>query len=354
MTGKGRDRRRSRILLLAGTTSIAAVVASAAWLGLSTGGGVDRASETPPDRAVPRSTADVTVATLRSSQRFAGDLDFGVSRDVTASRDGTVTWVPAPGSLLGSGEVLWRIDEQPTIYLVGDLPLYRDLVRGIDRGPDIEQLETLLANHGFGPEGWVADDRFDWATTNAVRDFEKRFGLTVDGRLTSSEIVIGTGPLRVASTGRIGDRVTGGSTVLTVTGTAAEVTALVSSRQYAWLQDKTEVTVGLPDGSTSVARYVGATATADDTGDLQYRVTYAVEGLDSEPQPVEVVVEETVAADALTVPVDALVALVEGGYAVEKVDGETTALLAVEVIGFDDAVVAVTGPLGPGDRVVVP
>jgi len=56
----------------------------------------------------------------------------------------------------------------------------------------------------------------------------------------------------------------------------------------------------------------------------------------------------------LIVPVDALVALVEGGYAVELDTDEGTVLRPVEVLGFDDTSVAVDGQLVEGDNVIVP
>jgi hypothetical protein len=57
----------------------------------------------------------------------------------------------------------------------------------------------------------------------------------------------------------------------------------------------------------------------------------------------------------LTVPVDALLALREGGYAIEMVAADgTTYLTAVEVGLFDDDGVEVSGDFSAGDTVVVP
>ena len=59
---------------------------------------------------------------------------------------------------------------------------------------------------------------------------------------------------------------------------------------------------------------------------------------------------------ATVVPVRALLALAEGGFAVEKViDGEQTRLIGVELGAFDDGMVEiVSGAIAPGDDVVVP
>jgi len=80
----------------------------------------------------------------------------------------------------------------------------------------------------------------------------------------------------------------------------------------------------------------------------------AAAGLDQAPVDVHVVSVQ--AADALAVPVDALLALAEGGYAVERPDGT---LVGVEIGAFADGWVQVTGTgaaggLREGDEVVVP
>ena len=69
---------------------------------------------------------------------------------------------------------------------------------------------------------------------------------------------------------------------------------------------------------------------------------------------VEVVAE--LAEDVLTVPVSALLALVEGGYAVEVIQPDgTTTLVAVETGMFSDGYVEITGEeLTEGLSVVVP
>jgi hypothetical protein len=70
--------------------------------------------------------------------------------------------------------------------------------------------------------------------------------------------------------------------------------------------------------------------------------------------PVEVQIVTIAADDALTVPVEALLALAEGGYAVERPDGS---LVAVQVGAFADGFVeveATSGTLAEGDDVVVP
>ena len=69
--------------------------------------------------------------------------------------------------------------------------------------------------------------------------------------------------------------------------------------------------------------------------------------------PVKVLVEKDAARDVLAVPVAALVALAEGGYALERVgDGNTTALVGVELGAMVDGIVEVRGDIAEGDIVV--
>jgi multidrug efflux pump subunit AcrA (membrane-fusion protein) len=70
--------------------------------------------------------------------------------------------------------------------------------------------------------------------------------------------------------------------------------------------------------------------------------------------PVTVIVQKTRVVDAVVVPIRALLALAEGGYAVEKVSGAGTVLVPVELGEFGDGVVQVTSDsLVDGDTVVV-
>src|SRR5262249_13037788 len=131
------------------------------------------------------------------------------------------------------------------------------------------------------------------------------------------------------------------------------------------------VTITLPDNSTTPGRvtYVGTVATTPsssgpDSGNssptIEVDVTpthpAATGRLDQAPVDVSIVTASV--PSALVVPVNALLALANGGYAVEAVEsGGVHRLVAVELGLFDDAdgLVQVTGAgLHVGMRVVVP
>ena len=78
----------------------------------------------------------------------------------------------------------------------------------------------------------------------------------------------------------------------------------------------------------------------------------AAAGLDEAPVDVRAVTETV--ENVLAVPVSALLALAEGGYAVELVEGGSTRLVAVDPGFFAGGQVEVTGDLEAGDIVATP
>jgi hypothetical protein len=108
------------------------------------------------------------------------------------------------------------------------------------------------------------------------------------------------------------------------------------------------------DGTVATIGRVATVAQEGSSATIAASVSLAapVESLDA--APVDVVVTTQKATGVLVVPIRALVALAEGGYAVEKVSGASTQLVAVEPGEFGDGIVAVTGEgLAEGDTVVV-
>ncbi len=147
-----------------------------------------------------------------------------------------------------------------------------------------------------------------------------------------------------------------------MTGTTRIVTVDLAATDRGLVEGGRAVEVELPDGSTvdgvvySVADAVDPPA--EEGGDPTVEVVVALVDPDAaeapDQAPVDVEVISVAVEDALTVPVEALLALAEGGYAVERPDGE---LVPVEVGAFADGFVQVTptsGRLEVGDQVVVP
>jgi multidrug efflux pump subunit AcrA (membrane-fusion protein) len=130
--------------------------------------------------------------------------------------------------------------------------------------------------------------------------------------------------------------------------------------------DKAEVE--LPDGSTIDGRIVDVSKVAEsetdpatgEQGDPTISVAVRLVrnaktgGLDE--TPVGVSLEKERVENALTVPITALLALAEGGYAVEVVDpGGSTRLVPVDPGMYANGIVAISGDqIREGMRVVVP
>jgi hypothetical protein len=130
------------------------------------------------------------------------------------------------------------------------------------------------------------------------------------------------------------------------------------------------VLITLPDNSTTPGHvsYVGTVATvpSNNNGDSSSSPTIEVDVTADRPAatgrldqaPVDVSITTASVSNVLAVPVNALLALANGGFAVELVGASgARQLIAVSVGLFDDAagMVQVTGSaLKAGQRVVVP
>lgn len=354
---------RRRKLLLGGGVVVAGVAAGVAVALVLPG--PDAAGDEPK---AATETVEVARRTLVRTTEENGTLRYGTESPLGTTAPGTVTWLPEVGSVVDRGQVVARVDEVPVVVLIGALPLYRSLGLGA-KGADVRQLEENLAALGYG--GFTVDDRFTSSTATAVRAWQKDLGLDRTGRVDSEHAVVTTGPIRVAShSARVGDPA--GPELLKVTGTdhLAFVDLPVSDRDLATVDKK--VDVELP-GSVRVPGTVvrvGAPVTPEsDPNDPQgggdeatIPVTVRIDdptalgGLDVTPVAVTFAADER--ADVLAVPVRALLALAEGGYGLEVVDGSGTRLVAVETGMFADGYVEVTPPaegdVEEGDSVVVP
>ena len=119
------------------------------------------------------------------------------------------------------------------------------------------------------------------------------------------------------------------------------------------------VTVVLADESEwgGFVRSIGTELTTDQNGstiDVSVELGGDTTGLLEGPVTVRTVGEEILGA--IVVPTRALVALSEGGFAVEVTNDDGTAqLVSIEIGAFDDGLVELTvGDVRPGDLVVVP
>jgi peptidoglycan hydrolase-like protein with peptidoglycan-binding domain len=309
--------------------------------------------------------------TLVETKTVAGTLGYGDPVPVGAAGTGTLTWIAAVRSTVNRGEALFRIDQLPVVSLYGAVPMYRPLRNGVV-GVDVRQLEENLA--GLGYKGFTVDDKFGAGTASAVRSWQTKLGLPVTGAVEPGQVVFTPGPVRIAAQiARVGapvGRGEGGGTVLSYTATTRLVTVDLKVADQALAARGGKVTVTIPGGTkvNGTITTVGTVAkppeaspgqSAPPAADARIAVTVDITDQQTlgvlEAAPVDVDFVNQQREGVLTVPVAALLALPDGGYGVEIVDGSTTRVVAVKPGLFAAGRVEISGGgIEAGMRVGIP
>ncbi|GAA3618099.1 peptidoglycan-binding protein [Nonomuraea rosea] len=328
----------------------AAVLAAAAWLWL--GGATAGAPQQTAAGGLPPATTKVTRQTLVDTQTKAGTLGHGPQTVLSSKLAGTLTRVPAVGATVKRGKTVYRVDDTPVMLLYGSLPAYRALSPGVE-GTDVEQFERNLRALGY--DGFTLDETYSSQTATAVREWQEDLGLPQTGTVELGRVVYTVGPVRVdAHKATAGDALQPGTAVLAVTGTTRVVTVeLEVSEQHLATKGATAA-IELPDGKTIKGK-VAKTQVVIDTGDdgggetadpeTKIEVTITISGKKAafDQASVDVAFTASSRKNVLTVPVAALLALAEGGYGVQAVDGTATRIVPVRTGLFAGGRVEVTG-----------
>ena len=327
-------RRRTIRTAVAAVLGLTVIGAGAAAVGVEWS---DNAGQSEPTG--PANTVHVVRRTLTDAANVTAEIVYGDRTTLAARATGTVTWLPVPGALVQRGEILWRVDEVSTVLLYGSLPMYRSLESGVEGG-DVEQFETNLRELGF--TGFTVDRQFNADTQNAVRRWQRQLGVQATGVVDQARVTYSGAAVRIDEVlESIGSSAP--ADLLAVTGTTRVVRATVPSATAGWATVDAAVMV-LPVGGAAVAGIVAAVTPASSTdGDANPSVTVTVAvadqaSLTARDAVIRYVIEER--RDVLTVPVSALLALPEGGYGLELVDGR---LVPVEVGLFADGQVEIRG-----------
>lgn len=348
--GKRRGRRA-----LTATTIVAVLVAAAVAAAIfGRGGG--------KGTGVPRRafrTEPVTRGEVSTEINVQGTLGFARERSLGAGQSGTLTWLPRAGKRIGFGQALYAIDARPVLLLEGEVPMWREFVPGMSGGPDVQELEADLAAMGYF-EGTV-DQTFTDATAEAIHRLQAalgehctppsverkrgsrrsggaaplpgeataeppKTGLTC-GSLPLGSIVFGAEPVRIAGAkAAVGAPVSDGAPVVRVSAPRKVITADVELEDRRLARRGAAVSVSLPDGSSAkgiVERAApaiekqqpgGASAVVIPTT-IGFRRQRAAKGFDH--ASVTIHFADVQSRDALTVPVEALVALDANRFGVE-------------------------------------
>ncbi|WP_406279770.1 peptidoglycan-binding protein [Embleya sp. NBC_00896] len=270
---------------------------------------------------------------------------------------GTITWLPGVGDTLARGDRVYGRDGTKVPLFYGETPFWRQLAAGVEKGPDVRALEQNLQALGYG--GFTVDEKFTDATAAALKKWQKEMGHKQTGRFDPGDAVVLPDSVRVSEvTATLG--ATSQGPLIKASGTGRRVTVDLPVNKQTLATKGAKVQVTLPGGKTATGTItrVGTVAKEGEQnpggmpGGGGEKATIPVDialdqpkdagTLDGAPVTVGFVGKEK--KGVLTVPVNALLALAEGGYGVEAVapDG-TTRLLKVELGMFANGRVEVTG-----------
>lgn len=384
---KAMTKRRTLVILgIAAILVVALVVASAIWL---RHGGQANAAQSGQSGATGQAgsaiaTESVVREDLHGSVNVAGTLHYADSHQLRAGYDGIVTQLPEPGTQISAGAQLYQVGDDPAYLMRGATPAWRDFEDGMSNGQDVQQLEQSLKDLGYFAD--EPDERFDAQTISAIRNWQDAVGLTRSGRLQLGRIIFAPADLRVGTLStRVGDRVTLDTSLFSVSSMQQVVDANVSLAQQDLAEKGREVTIQLPDGSTtpgtisSVGTPVergagnGQDSQADGQGSQANQAGPAAGNKErilpitvtpSDPEATSTLQEASVTValpsqtreNVLTVPVNALLALTPTQFGVEiaREDGSFSQI-PVETGLFAAGRVEVSGDdLAEGQHVVVP
>jgi peptidoglycan hydrolase-like protein with peptidoglycan-binding domain len=227
------------------------------------------------------------------------------------------------------------------------------------QGDDVLQLEEALVALGY--EGPVVDGIWDPGTSDAVLAWQAATGLEEDGVVDLGEVVFLPSQVRVTDVvASVGSSVSPGAPVLGISSSDQFVTFDLPAADQGLVAVGQEVIIEMPDGSDTAGTVIEIDSVATGgQGNATFGVKIVLDdpsvavGLDEAPVDVEVISDSVL--DVMAIPVSALVALAEGGYAVEVQTATATQLIAVEPGFYADGLVEIeSAGLSVGDMVVVP
>ncbi len=326
--------------------------------------------------AATKATADRAQVSAAEKQLASAQANLSTARSSAAlyGQSSTFTQLPPVGQIVSRGQSLYEIGGQPVVLLYGSVYPTRAFAAAMAPGADVAELNANLDALGYGRG--LAGDTFSAATAAAIRAFQSARGMSATGSLLLGSVAFEAGPVRVTSvTPTVGEAVMPGP-VLGVTSTARQVKVALDAAQQASVKVGDSVTITLPDNQTTPGRisYVSSVATSPSSsssghsgggGEEEGAPTIEVDVTPTDPAatghldqaPVNVSITTESVQEALAVPIDALLALAGGGYALEVAEGRAHRLEAVTLGLFDDAdgLVQVSGQgVSAGQRVVVP
>ena len=368
--GTVRHTRRRAFLAMGAAAVLAAGAGAGAFASKS---GPFAAKAKPTTSTFNGATDTITKGDLQGHTSVTGTLRYSDSRKFKSGFEGVLIQLPASGTVLTQGDVLYRTGNETAYLMRGNLPAWRSFEAGMEDGEDIRQLETALRDLGYFD--YEPDDHFSWATTSAILKWQKDLDLPRTGTLPLGRIVFTPGDLRVGTvTARVGDRIAADTELFDVTSTTQVVDANIKLSDQKLAVAGTAVTIKLPDAKKTAGKITSVgTPTEKSSGSgsgagsgsgeskervIPITVTLTDASATTNFQEVSVTVDlpSEKRTGVLSVPVGALLALSADQYGVEIVEaGGTTRKVPVTIGLFAGGRVEISGKdISEGQRVVVP
>ena len=283
-----------------------------------------------PAAAPPPATKTTTVrkGDLANTRVLQANLGFGAARPVKGGT-GTVTKLPAAGQTTELGKELYRVDDQPVVVFFGATPLFRALdapgLKGSDVAVVMDNLAALGYQVGTRP-GDAAKAEFTPRVVDAVKKWQRALGVEQNGVLAPGRVLVLDRPMRVGSVkAQLGAPAS--EELFELTPTTRLVTVQVPVAEAGALKAGLPVTIVRPDNREVPGKVTAVTNSAppENGGGQKIDVVVTpdnpadVGDLDTAPVRLKITTESR--TGVLTVPLAALIALKEGGYAVQLPGG---------------------------------
>lgn len=240
---------------LGGSSRVGRFVLALVVVGLAGGAGfwAGRRVLLPPEdplaAGAEQLTYEVAVGEVGRSLRFTAVAEWQLVPGVRNAAQGIVTSVEfSSGDEATAGTVLYSVDLRPVVVAEGEVPAFRDLSLGV-RGPDVAQLQRLLAEHGFLSS--EVDGVFGVGTRTAVRDWQASLGAPVDGVVRMGDVIfVPELPARfaLAESLRVGVPLSGGEELVLAMPSHPTFTVPLSLEQRSLVPLSARAEVSYPDG----------------------------------------------------------------------------------------------------------
>jgi hypothetical protein len=358
------------------------LVAGITVAALATGGAIvvqrhRAAGASEPVATAQAATVKLERRDLSTTTSLPGTIGYGAARPLSGHLNATVTWLPAAGATIRRGHQLYRADDRPVMLFYGGLPLFRAIAgRGL-AGRDVRIIADNLTALGYAighqpsPGSRVTragttpasvpvragDGVLTTGLIDAIKRWQTDAGLPVTGQVAVGDVEVQPAAVRVDAVS-VQPGAPANGPLMSVTATGKVITVPAELDAAAAIDRGDRVTAVLPDDRTLKAHVlsVGQALTPDPDSGQPPKLTVTVVVDDSkalaklDSADVTVDFAGRTVKGALAAPIEALVALTEGGYAVQGPAG----LVAVRTGMFAGGWVQISGAgLAPGTEVVV-